>query len=156
MGTEGKEIGQSFSLMWLYSLETKKKVTIHVLVPENLTGVNSGGESRPKRHRFNSRKSELLPNLQGWHVSQVSENTKTTFPRTQQILHKLIGHIHYRVIVIFFNQFVKTSTYVFPKAQAVTYKHILCFFILMILMVDRPCLGKRGKLFCIIQLAVSM
>lgn len=47
----------------MYPLETKK-VTEHVLVPENLTRVNSGGESAHKGQGCNSRKSELKPSLE--------------------------------------------------------------------------------------------
>lgn len=135
--------------MWLCILwrHTHKKVTIHVLVPENVTRVNSGSESAPKGHSCSSGRSEVKPHLEGWYGSQVSEDTRTTFPRTQQVLPKIIGHTHYQVTVIF-NEFAKTATYISPEAQARTHKHScapLCLWFWWLGII----LGRGGNYFAL-------
>lgn len=134
----------------MYSLETHTKKSQYMCwCQKNVTRVNSRGESAPQGHSCYSRRFVLKPSWEGWYGSQVSEDTKTTFPRTQQVLPKIIGHTHYQVIVIF-NQFAKTATYISPKAQACSYKHFcapLCLWFWRFMYY----LGKRRELFCIIQ-----
>lgn len=88
-------------------------------------------------------------------MCQVSGNTKTTSPKTQNTLHKIKGHTHYEVIVIF-KSVRQNLNLCFPQSTG-TYLHTyLCFFIFMISTVYISCFGKGGKLFYIIQLAMSI
>lgn len=82
----------------------------------------------------------------GWYTSQVSENTKTIYPKTQNTLHKIMGHTHDEVII--FKPVYQNFNLYFPQSTDTHLQIHLCFSVLMIWMVYRSCLGKRWKSFC--------
>lgn len=79
-------------------------------------------------------------------MCQVAGNTKTNF-RTQNTLHKIVGHTHTPKAIVIFYQFAKTWTQVSTTRTGTHLQTHLCFFISTVLTwFHTTCPGKRGDI----------